>query len=143
MVSVFAYFWTEILGSSANMNLIYFIIPFCFNLINPAYANIAGVINQEATGCLFGDLGFHAGFNARFFSYPYANSVLVSDTNYYATSYLTGTPSVYAYSVTEPQFSIPFTTQIISSAQLYGELVQISNTLIELTGYFYGKSYFL
>lgn len=121
------------------MQFFSFLLYLSFTYIGLTNADVVGVVNLGATGCLFGSLASTPGFNARFYTYKYFDYSDISQTDYYGTSYLTTTPVNSTFGITDPQFIFGNTANVPGSGSLYGVDVLITNFLLELTGYFLGK----
>lgn len=106
------------------------IVCLCFSYTGLTRADVMGAINLDATGCLLGNLESSPGFNARFYSFPIEDAINLSNSDYYATSYLTQTPVNSAFGITDPQISFYNTANTPTTGEIYNLNIVVTNFLL-------------
>ena len=95
------------------------------------------LLQTSVVGCNFDAISSNPGFDGTFYQYSDMATSLVSDPNFYAQGYQSGSVIGVASDISEINFSIPGGVQDIN-----GVTVNSSNFAIEYTGYFKGMYLF-
>ncbi|GAV30106.1 hypothetical protein PMKS-003613 [Pichia membranifaciens] len=95
------------------------------------------LLQTSVVGCNFDAISSNPGFDGKFYQFSDMATSLVSDPNFYAQGYQSGSVIGVASDISEINFSIPGGVQNIN-----GVSVNSSNFAIEYTGYFKGMYLF-